>query len=127
MGGKTGCDRFKGKNDEIVGEIERIGYKNRHFLMGLIDLKEEGIWRLESTSEKTNYTNWHNSEPTTMAARIVLVLGLDMKLTGKTPGLIMEARWTKLATLTLGGGREYEYDDLALEENMKMSSSNPFL
>ena len=100
MGGKTGCDRFKGKNDEIVGEIERIGYKNRHILnlMGLIDLKEEGIWRLESNSEKTNYTNWHNGEPTTMAVRIVLALGLDMKLTGKTPGLIMEARWTKLAT-----------------------------
>ena len=72
MGGKTGCDRFKGKNDEIVGEIERIGYKNRHFLMGLVDLKEEGIWRLEYTSEKTNYTNWHNSEPTTMAARTTI-------------------------------------------------------
>ena len=66
--------------------------------MGLIDLKEEGIRKLESRSEKTNYTNWHNGEPSTVAVRIVLTLGLDLKLTGKTPGLLMEARWTKLAT-----------------------------
>ena len=61
-------------------------------------LERRCIWRLESTSEKTNYTNWHNGEPTTMAMRIVLAFGLDLKLTGKTPGLIMDARWTKLAT-----------------------------
>ena len=66
--------------------------------MGLIDLKEEGIRKLESRSEKTNYTNWHNGEPSTVAVRIVFALGLYLKLTGKTPGLIMDARWTKLAT-----------------------------
>ena len=46
------------ENDQIVREIKRRGYKERHFWIGSTDLKQEGIWRLESTGQKPGYTNW---------------------------------------------------------------------
>ena len=51
------------ENDQIVDEINRIGFRNRHFWTGLTDLKEENVWRFESYGLEPVYTNWHNDEP----------------------------------------------------------------
>ena len=40
-----------------------MGYKERHFWMGLTDLRKQGAWRLESTGRKPSYTNWAAGEP----------------------------------------------------------------
>ena len=53
----------KEENDQIVTKIKRRDFKERHFWIGLTDLKEEGIWRLESTGQKPGYTNWAAREP----------------------------------------------------------------
>ena len=51
------------ENDQIVHEINRIGFRNKHFWIGLTDLEEEGIWRFESNGSEPQYTNWHYNEP----------------------------------------------------------------
>ena len=51
------------ENDQIVKKIKRRDFKERHFWIGLTDLKVEGIWRLESTAQKPGYTNWAAGEP----------------------------------------------------------------
>ena len=53
----------KAENNRIVKEIRKMGYKERHFWMGLTDLRKEGVWRLESTGRKPSYTNWAAGEP----------------------------------------------------------------
>ena len=53
----------KEENDQIVDEIDRIGFRNRHFWTGLTDLKEENVWRFESNGLEPQYTNWHDGEP----------------------------------------------------------------
>ena len=85
--------------------------------------------KLESKSEKTNHTNWLNygSED---CARLRIGHEADWKDTWADHGSEVD----KIGYLNFGRGLwtihaicEYEYDDLALEDNMKMSSSNPFL
>ena len=93
----------------------------------LMGLKEDAFWNLNLRVKRQT-----TQIGSTMAVRIVLAIGLNLK---PTPGLIMEARWTKLATWALGGGRGLFMQSanmhtmiyVALEEKMKMSSSNPFL
>ena len=51
------------ENDQIVHEINRIGFRNKHFWIGLTDLEEEGVWRFESNGSEPQYTNWHYNEP----------------------------------------------------------------
>ena len=53
----------RAENNRIVKEIRKMGYKERHFWMGLTDLRKEGVWRLESTGRKPSYTNWAAGEP----------------------------------------------------------------
>ena len=53
----------RAENNGIVREIRKMGYKERHFWMGLTDLRKEGVWRLESTGRKPSYTNWAAGEP----------------------------------------------------------------
>ena len=53
----------RAENNGIAREIREIGYKERHFWMGLTDLRKEGVWRLESTGRKPSYTNWAAGEP----------------------------------------------------------------
>ena len=51
------------ENDQIVHEINRIGYEDRHFWTGLTDLEEEGIFRFESDGSEPVYFNWYEKEP----------------------------------------------------------------
>ena len=51
------------ENDQVVDEINRIGFRNKHFWIGLTDLEEEGVWRFESNGSEPQYTNWHYNEP----------------------------------------------------------------
>ena len=51
------------ENDQIVEQINRMGFRDRHFWTGLTDLEEEGVWRFESNGSEPAYTNWHSGEP----------------------------------------------------------------
>ena len=53
----------KDENKAIVEEINRRGYPNRkmYFWMGLTDLSKEGTWKLQSSGQSAEYTNWDNS------------------------------------------------------------------
>ena len=61
-GGKLVEIETEEENTALVEEMQRRGFKDKNFWMGLTDRKSEGDWIFESSGKNPSYKNWNTME-----------------------------------------------------------------